>query len=91
MNRLERFRQERIRKRKYTLVLLLCLALLVLGIGTADYAVNSIMKNDNSIGIISVRRTESYIEFSFLNRKLYLNTSYIKEDLRNLREAFQKT
>jgi hypothetical protein len=90
LNRLERFRKARITKRKYTSVLLLSLALLVLGLGTVDYAVNSIMKNVKSISIVSVKHMDSYIELSFLNKKLYLNTCYINEDLKKLKEAFQK-
>ncbi|MGI6777466.1 MAG: hypothetical protein ACOX7R_05440 [Acetivibrionales bacterium] len=87
MNRVEKFRNIRREKRKYMFILLLCILLLTSGLCAADYSVNSLMKNDNGIRLITFEYNGSYAKLSLLNSSIYINTSYISRDLGRIMEA----
>jgi predicted small integral membrane protein len=86
MNRLERFRDMRRIRRKYAVSFFLCCLLLFSGICVADVSVNSLMKSENRIDIISFSSTGSFMEISLLNHKFYINISYVKRDYLKLKD-----
>ena len=55
-----------------------------------DYSVNSLMKNANSINIISIRREDAQLELNVLNQKFGFRLIDIDNQLEKLKQAFLK-
>jgi hypothetical protein len=85
MGRLEKFRQARNIRHKYFLSAVIFLFLLVAGMVIADYSVNSLIEGDMGVSVFAVENSGKYIEITFMNQKLYVNTQYINRDLGKLK------
>ncbi|MCX7842677.1 MAG: hypothetical protein N2489_06345 [Clostridia bacterium] len=90
MGRLEKFKQERRNRRIVGLSLLLFFILVISGILVADYSVNTLMRNEKHINIVSFERVgESLIHIKFMDAGIYINTTYIRRDYQRLRDALK--
>jgi len=88
MGRLEKFRSKRKQKKKIALSVIFISILLACGIFAADYSVNSLMLSENGPGIFKVRQTDgSKLEITVMNKRFYINTSYIARDCQRLKKA----
>lgn len=86
MGRLERFREARIQRKRYILSAVLIAVLFLSGVCIADYSVNSLLKNEKRIDILTMQKINNYyFEINFLNQKLFINTTYIKRDFENFK------
>lgn len=85
MNRVERFRQLRKSRRKYILVVILFIMLVISGICIVDYSINSLMYDNNQIEVLSFRNSDNCFEISILKNKFYVNTTYMKRDYEKLK------
>lgn len=86
MSRLENFRKERRHKRIFKALLLSFFVFLSLGMLSADYSLNSMKKAQGEISMVRVIKSGQYVEMSFLNNKLYLNTTYLERDMSNVKK-----
>lgn len=87
MGRVEQFRSARKMRWRYLGSFVLFFTLLIAGICTVDYSVNSIARNVNRVELISFRNIEnSYYEVNLANKKFYINTTYIKRDYQRLKD-----
>lgn len=92
MSRVERFRQNRRLKFKIAACFFIFLVTIFTGISTADYSINSIMKNETRIKVFTLEEFDNnYIKISIMNKALYVNTSYIKRDYNRVREFIKKS
>lgn len=81
MRRYEKYKSERQYKRNIILSLVVFFILIAAGVGIADFSVNSILKDENSIGVIQWNNLKNnYTELEIMNKKIYINTLYIKND-----------
>lgn len=88
MNRLEKFREARRYRRKIFSSFFLFFLLLFTGICIVDYTVNSLINGESRINIVSVESKESRVEITLMNKKLRLDTKYIKKDMKKIRDFF---
>lgn len=84
LGRLERYKEIRQNRRKIKSSIFLFFLVLVSGTCTADYAVNSLMKNEKRIEIIRFENRHRYYEISLLNKRLYIDTESMKNDFMEL-------
>jgi len=84
MNRLERYKNERLTRRKYFFSLLFIFTLLVSGLCIADASIKSVIGEETGPVLFSVTNHQDYIKFEIMNREFYLNTEYISRDLKKL-------
>lgn len=68
---------------------MLFVLILVTGSCIADYSVNSLMRSEECVSLLSLRNKGSYYEISFLNKRFYFNTEYIERDLKRIREILK--
>jgi hypothetical protein len=86
MGRVEKFKEIRLLRRKYIFSFLLIVVVFVAGICFTDYSINSLMKNENRLSIVTYSlKNNSNIEISILNNKFYFDISYLKRDLGKLK------
>lgn len=85
-NRVEKYRQKRILRQKTITAIFLFFFILTSGILAVDYGTNSLVAGREGIAIAAVSSGDSCIEITIMNRKIYLNTQYIKRDLENLKD-----
>lgn len=90
MSRLEKFRQARSIRHKYFLSAAIFVFLLVAGMCTVDYSVNSLIEGDRGVSVFNVANNERYIEITFMNQKLYINTQYINRDFVKLKDKLSE-
>lgn len=89
MNRLEHFKEARKSRRKYVLSVSLLLIMVVTGFCIIDYSINSLMKNEKRISLVSYQYiNEDRIEVNVLNNKFLVNISYIRRDFEKIRNMF---
>lgn len=92
MSRVDRFRQYRYIRRKIAASFILFVLLMITGIFVADYSVNSILRNEKKINIVSIKAVKgNFIEISLMNQRIYINTRYINRDLKRIKELFGDT
>lgn len=87
MNRLEKFKEIRRYRRKIAASFFLSASLLLTGTFITDRSVNSLVRDVEGIEIISIINSGSYIELSFMNQKLYFNTTYLNRDYSRVRDG----
>lgn len=86
MNRVDKFKQIRNKKRKYYLAVSVFFILLTAGIFCADYSINDIMKDEEGIAIISLYKTgNTNYRLSIMNKGLDLDTGYLSKDYEKLK------
>lgn len=90
MSRLEKYRQMRNLRQKYTVSILLFLFFLAAGICIADSSINGLMSGGTGAGIFSVTQYENSIRIVFMNQELYLNTQYVRRDMKNLQNGLDR-
>jgi hypothetical protein len=69
---------------------MLVFILLVTGICIVDYSVNNLLKNNNSIYIISAQLSETELVVNILNYKFSLNIRYINRDINRLQNYIRQ-
>ncbi|MGE4283432.1 MAG: hypothetical protein AB7G87_06880 [Clostridia bacterium] len=85
MNRLELYKRRKRSKRLFVLTILVSLAIVVVGLITVDYSVNSMLGINDEIKIASLVKTgDSVYELDFMNCEVEVNLSYIKIDWNNM-------
>lgn len=78
LSRLERYRQNRVEKRKYSVVALFFVFIVLSGLCISDYSINAIMNNDYSLSMIKVyKSSDSSIGVNLLDRKLDIDVSFL--------------
>jgi hypothetical protein len=90
MSRRDRFKRERVLRRKFSLTLFLCFALLAAGFCAVDYSTNSLMYDRTGFGFFTVNHYKNHLELSFFNEKVYFNTSYLSRDMDRLVQFFDR-
>lgn len=90
MNRHDRFKTERVMRRKLSLTLFFCCVMLVTGMCVVDYSNNILIMNKAEFGIVAVHNYKTYLEVSILNEKLYFNTKYISRDIEQLTKLLDR-
>ncbi len=90
MNRVERFRHRRFLIKGYITAALLSLFFLTTGILAVDRATNQLVSGRQGIALAAFESSESSLEITFMNRKIYLNTRYINRDMEHLREKLSQ-
>ncbi len=91
MNRVQRLKEIKARRRRLTGFTVLLFSLIFIGIGITDYSFNSLMENEKRIKIISFKNCgNSRLEISFMNKSIYMNTRFIERDLHNLKAKMLK-
>ncbi|WHH60432.1 hypothetical protein [Petroclostridium sp. X23] len=81
MNRVELYRRRKRNKRLLLFTILACFAVLVVGLITVDYAVNSMLGVNDEIKIATLVKTgDSIYEVNFMNCQEDINLSYLKKD-----------
>lgn len=87
MNRVEKLKQIKIRRRRAVVVTVLLFSLIITGIGITDYSFNSLMKNQRRIEVISFKNLkDSSLEISVMNESITLNTKFIEKDLKSIKD-----
>lgn len=90
MNRVEKFREIRKYRRKMFSSFFLFFLLLATGICIVDYTVNSLIKDENCINIVSIQNRELYLEIALMNKKLQLDIRHIREDIEKIKDFFSR-
>lgn len=85
MNRVEKYRQRRITRKKYISAALIFFFLLTAGIVTVDYATNYLVSGRKGFALAAFDSHDTILEITIMNRKIYINTQYINRDLNKLR------
>lgn len=91
IRRLEKFREARRSRRRYLCAFLLFFLLVMLGVCIADFSINNMMKNQSGIELVHFQKiNESFLEISLLDKKFYIDTSYVNRDFQNLKRKMFK-
>jgi hypothetical protein len=86
MSRVERFKEIRDRRRKYILSVSFVLIIMILGICTVDYSVNTILLDEKRLSLVTYQTLgEDELQISILNNKIPVNTTFIKRDFQRLK------
>jgi len=87
MSRLEKYRQIRINKRKFSLLMLLFFVVIITGLCIADYSINGIMKNDYSIEFVSVDKVgPALYSLNIFDYRFLVNTKYVEKDFQKIKD-----
>lgn len=89
-SRVERFRQKRITRKRTLAAILIFFFLLIIGIVTVDYGVNTLIDDDRNAAIIAVKNYDDSVEIKLMNRRLILNKQYINRDLKYLKDKLNE-
>ncbi len=85
-SRVERYRQARLMKRRFRLVILLSFFILVAGVCVVDYSVNALVRNERKISVISFSKYDEHrYTASFFNKTFLIDTGKISRDLSGLK------
>lgn len=90
MGRLEKYKQLRGLKQRFLIAAAVFLFILISGIYIADSSINSLMLGSSSPSVFSVKESGSSVEVLFMNQKVYLNTQYLRRDMKHLQEMLDK-
>ena len=90
MGRLEKYKQKRNLRLKYTMAALLFFFLLTAGILTVDYSTNYLINGQQGIALVAFNNKTSSLEIVLMNHKLYINTQYVNRDLDKLKSELQR-
>jgi hypothetical protein len=86
----EKFKQKRNLRQKYVAAALLFFFLLTAGIISVDYSTNYLLTGNQCMAFAAVNSKASSLEIVFMNRKIYINTQYIKRDMKKLKNDLQR-
>lgn len=88
MKRVERFKEIRIKQRRIVISLFLFFFMIISGICISDYSVNSLMKNENRIGLVTLEKKDASLYLlNILNIEIYINTRYVEEDFKKVKSV----
>jgi len=90
LNRVERFRQKRIMRKRTITAILLFFFLLIAGILVVDYGVSHLVEGSEGSAIAAVNSTDDSIEIKIMNRRIFLNKQYINRDLKYLKDKLNE-
>jgi hypothetical protein len=91
MGRVDNFKEARLARFKIFAAVMTFVALLVVGIFTADYSINSIVSDTPKLEIIKVAEASSSIyTIDFANRKYNLNTYYLSRDIEKIKKRLSE-
>lgn len=91
MGRVEKFKELREFQRKRLLIGFLALGLLISGISMADYALNSLIRNQKHVSFFSIQdANNNCTEISLLNEKIYVDRNIFIRELDGIREMGRK-
>ena len=91
MNRVQRLKETKSNKRRFVGLAILFFSVILVGVSVVDYSFNSLMKNEKRLEIISYKsHSDSLLEVSIMNKKIYMNTKYIEKDFQKLKSKFSK-
>ncbi|MCX7921938.1 MAG: hypothetical protein N3B21_08005 [Clostridia bacterium] len=91
MSRVEKFRQARLVRIKCILLFMLFFLIAVAGLCVSDYSINSVMKNEKAVKLITFRNiSNAYLEVNFLSKKTYINIKYIIRDYQKIKNKIKK-
>jgi len=91
MGRVDNFKEARHTKLKMFTAILTFMSLLIAGIFTVDYSVNSIISDTPKLEIIKVAEASSNMyTIDYANRKYKLNTYYLSRDLQRLKKRLSE-
>ncbi|MFZ5987120.1 MAG: hypothetical protein ACOYWZ_08340 [Bacillota bacterium] len=89
MNRVERYREIRLIRRKCLFVFLLSLSIVTAGIFTVDHSISNLMNKEKVISMVRVKPfREDYYHIRVFNKSFFINTKYIKRDMERLKNWF---
>lgn len=87
MNRVQKYRIERKTKLKTVLLVMLFCLILITGIIESDYTNNTVMLDDDHIGIVNLSWTDpSFLKVNIMNWTVVIDTKYIRRDFENLKK-----
>jgi uncharacterized membrane protein YcjF (UPF0283 family) len=90
MNRVEKFKELRMRKRRSFLCIVLFVFIILTGFATVDYSLNSIMNNEKKIRMISFTRlNDSSINIGIMNLNIKLDLKLIDKSCNKLKKLLQ--
>lgn len=85
MNRVERYREIRKRRRKFSCTILLCFLITAFGIFMVDYSINQSLTNEGELKVVYFNSSDDgLLELNMMNKKVTLNMYYLRRDLENL-------
>lgn len=70
MGRVEKFREQRRHRQKCIAVVILFILLTAAGVCTADYRVNTLLKDENRVEVVGFRMDKLYRDFDNLRKRL---------------------
>ena len=90
MSRLEDFKKNRIVKKRFVSLLSLCFIIVVVGIYAADCSINTMIGGPQQIKVADIKSIDGgYVEVSFIDKKLYINTKYVNRDFSKIIELIR--
>lgn len=91
MGRTDNFKEARFARFKIFAAVMTFMSLLVVGIFTVDYSVNSIVSDTPKLEIIKVAEASSNMyTIDFANRKYSLNTYYLSRDIKKIKKRLSE-
>ncbi|KNY28098.1 hypothetical protein [Pseudobacteroides cellulosolvens] len=91
MNRVEKFKELRMRRRRLVLCIVLFVFIILAGFATVDYSLNSIMNNDKRIKMISFTRTNrSCINIGIMNINMNIDLRIINKSCEKLKKLLKQ-
>ncbi|HEY9059479.1 MAG TPA: hypothetical protein VIO64_03095 [Pseudobacteroides sp.] len=90
MNRVEKFKELRMRRRRSFLCVVLFVFIILGGFATVDYSLNSIMNNEKKIRMISFTRLkDSCINIAIMNMNMKIDLKIFDKSLNKLKKLLQ--
>jgi len=87
---MKKYRQIRMNKRKFRLSRLLFFIVIITVLCISDYSINGIMKNEYSIGFVSVDKVgPALYSLNIFDYKILINTEYVEKDFRRVRNTIE--
>ncbi len=91
MNRVEKFKELRMRRRRSFLCIVLFVFIILAGFATVDYSLNSIMNNDKRIRMISFTRiNNSCINIGIMNINMNIDLGIINKSCDKLKKLLKQ-
>ena len=91
MNRVEKFKELRMRRRRSFLCIVLFVFIILAGFATVDYSLNSIMNNEKRIRMISFKRVnDSCISIGIMNMNMKIDLGIVNKSCDKIKKMLKQ-
>jgi len=91
MNRVEKFKELRMRRRRSFLCIVLFVFIILAGFTTVDYSLNSIMNNEKRISVISFKRiNDSCISIGIMNMNMKIDLGIVNKSCDKIKKLLKQ-